>query len=97
MTSMFAVNGSPAMEHGDTAMMLNPFIKGMEEAGTEVEILYPGKLNLKSCSCGTMHCWYQQPGKYLLHDNMQQVYPQLEKADILVLATPVYIPLPGKM
>jgi len=28
---------------------------------------------------------------------MQSVYPKLRKADILVLATPVYIPLPGEM
>jgi multimeric flavodoxin WrbA len=28
---------------------------------------------------------------------MQQLYPKLKEADILVLATPVYIPLPGDM
>ena len=97
MTNVLAVNGSPVMEHGETAMMLSPFIQGMEEAGAEVKIIYPGKLDLKSCSCGNMYCWNQQPGKCCLRDDMQHVYPSLEKADILVLATPVYIPLPGKM
>jgi multimeric flavodoxin WrbA len=28
---------------------------------------------------------------------MQQIYPMLKQAEILVLATPVYIPLPGEM
>jgi multimeric flavodoxin WrbA len=30
-------------------------------------------------------------------DDMQLLYPKLREADILILATPVYIPLPGEM
>ena len=28
---------------------------------------------------------------------MQEIYPKLREADVLILATPVYIPLPGEM
>jgi multimeric flavodoxin WrbA len=37
------------------------------------------------------------PGECCIKDKMQLLYPELREADILVLATPVYIPLPGDM
>ncbi|GAH31325.1 unnamed protein product, partial [marine sediment metagenome] len=36
-------------------------------------------------------------GECCIKDDMQLLYPQLREADILILATPVYIPLPGEM
>ena len=35
-----AVNGSPRMEKGYTALILTPFIQGMVDAGSEVELFY---------------------------------------------------------
>lgn len=97
MTKVFAVNGSPTMEKGDTALLLNAFLQGMTDAGAEVELHYASRLELKPCSCGQMYCWYQSPGECCVQDEMQQLYPSIKAADILVLATPVYIPLPGRM
>lgn len=97
MTKVFAVNGSPTMEKGDTALLLNAFLQGMTDAGAEVETHYTSRLELKPCSCGQMYCWYQSPGECCIQDEMQQLYPSIKAADILVLATPVYIPLPGRM
>lgn len=42
-----------------------------------------------------MHCWYENPGECFIKDDMQLLYPKVKAAEILVLATPVYIPLPG--
>ena len=78
-------------------MLLKPFLEGMEEAGAEVEIFYPERIDIKPCSCGKMYCWYEKPGVCCIKDGMQDIYPMLKQADILVLATPVYIPLPGRM
>jgi multimeric flavodoxin WrbA len=97
MSRVFAVNGSPRMEKGNTAMVLGPFIEGMKEAGAEVELVYASRLELKPCSCGRMYCWYEKPGECCIKDEMQTLYPGLRRADTLVLATPVYIPLPGAM
>ena len=44
-----------------------------------------------------MYCWYKKPGECYIKDGMQMLYPKLREADILILATPVYIPLPGAM
>jgi multimeric flavodoxin WrbA len=78
-------------------MVLAPFVEGMAEAGGHVTLMYASQLDVKPCSCGRMACWYQTPGECCLKDGMQAVYPKLWKTEILVLATPVYIPLPGAM
>ena len=85
------------MERGHTAMVLNPFIEGMMGAGSDVELFYSSRLKVKPCSCGTMYCWTRMPGECCIKDEMELLYPKLKGADILVLATPVYIPLPGDM
>jgi multimeric flavodoxin WrbA len=91
-----AVNGSPRKGKGNTGMMLNAFLQGMEEAGAETEIFYTKNLKLKPCT-GEMKCWWETPGECYIKDGMQKVYPRLREADVLILATPVYIPLPGEM
>lgn len=94
---VITINGSPRMEKGHTALILTPFIQGMMEAGSEVELFYTGRLKIKPCTCGEMYCWYEKAGECCIKDDMQLLYPQLREADILILATPVYIPLPGDM
>lgn len=94
---VIAINGSPRMEKGHTALILTPFIRGMTDAGSEVELFYPRRLKVKPCTCGEMYCWYKKAGECCIKDDMQLLYPQLREADILILATPVYIPLPGEM
>jgi multimeric flavodoxin WrbA len=94
---VIAINGSPRMEKGHTALLLSSFIQGMTDAGAEVELFYARRLKINPCTCGQMYCWYTKPGECCIQDDMQLLYPQLREADILVLATPVYIPLPGEM
>jgi multimeric flavodoxin WrbA len=93
---VLAINGSARMEKGYTAMILNPFLEGMKEAGAEVELLYARRLNVSPCT-GEFDCWYDKPGECYINDGMQLVYPKLREAETLVLAVPVYIPLPGEM
>jgi len=97
MNKPVAINGSPRMEKGYTAMVLAPFIQGMEDAGSDVEVYYASRLKVKPCACGEMYCWYRVPGECCFKDDMQSLYPRLRQADTLILATPVYIPLPGAM
>lgn len=92
-----AINGSPRMKKGNTAMILDSFLKGMKEAEATTELFYTMQLKIKPCTCGKMYCWNEEPGKCCIKDDMELLYPKLREADILILATPVYIPLPGKM
>lgn len=86
---VLAINGSPHMDTGNTALILAPFLEGMKDAGADVELLYTKKLNIAPCN-GDMSCWFAHPGECGMKDDMQAVLPKISKADILVWASPVY-------
>jgi multimeric flavodoxin WrbA len=97
MSKVVAVNGSPRMEKGSTAMIAAPFLKGMTDAGAQVDLVYVDRLKIKPCDCGEMRCWFKHSGECHHRDAMRDLYPALREAEILVLATPVYVPLPGNL
>ena len=84
-----AINGSPHMEEGNTAMILHPFLEGMLEAGSDVEVFYTRKLKIGACN-GDMSCWFVNPGTCGQKDDMQMLLPKLKDADVIVWASPVY-------
>ena len=86
---VLAINGSPHMEEGNTAMILNPFLEGMKEAGSEVEVFYTRKLKIGACN-GDMSCWFVNPGTCGQKDDMQMLLPKIKEADVIVWASPVY-------
>ena len=90
LTKTLAFNCSPKMEESNTALILNPFLEGMKNAGTEIELFYTRKLDIKPCT-GEFHCWIKHPGECYQKDDMQMLYPKIVEADILVFATPVYV------
>jgi multimeric flavodoxin WrbA len=90
------INGSPRVVKGYTSQILEPFIEGMQNANAKVTLINSHKLKIKPC-IGEFHCWFKNPGECILKDDMQSVYNQLKDSDILIIATPVYVPLPGNM
>jgi len=86
---VLAINGSPHMDEGNTAMILNPFLEGMKEAGSEVEVFYTRKLKIGPCN-GDLSCWFKNPGICGQKDDMQMLLPKLKEADVIVWASPVY-------
>jgi multimeric flavodoxin WrbA len=87
--NVLAINGSPHMDEGNTAMILSPFLKGMKEAGAIVELFYTRKLKIGPCN-GDMSCWFKNPGKCGQDDDMQMLLPKFKEADVIVWASPVY-------
>ncbi len=61
--NVLAINGSPHMDEGNTAMILNLFREGIKEAGANVELFYTRKLNIGPC-LGDMSCWFKNPGEW---------------------------------
>lgn len=84
-----AINSSPNMRQGNTYLIVKPFVDGMEEAGAEVEVFFTKKLNVKPC-LGCYSCWFQTPGECVQEDDMLMLLPKILKADIFVIATPLY-------
>jgi len=85
-----AFNSSPRMGKGNTALILNPFLDGMREARAEVELFYTKKLKINPCQ-GCFNCWVKTPGVCVQKDDMQMLHPKLREADVLVIATPLYV------
>ena len=85
-----AINSSPNMDKGNTALILGPFLVGMREAGADVELFYTRKMKINPCQ-GEFNCWLKTPGKCFQKDDMQMLLPKLTEADVLVLATPLYV------
>ena len=86
---VLAINGSPHTGEGNTAMILNPFLEGMKEAGADVDLFYTRKLKIGPCN-GDMSCWFVNPGTCGQKDDMQMLLPKFKEADVIVWASPVY-------
>lgn len=85
---VIAFNGSPNMGRGTTALILNPFLKGMKDAGAAVEVFFTYKMKINPCH-GEANCMFKNPGRCFQQDDMNALYPKLN-ADIIVFASPVY-------
>lgn len=86
---VLAVNGSPRMDEGNTAVILNPFLEGMKEAGADVEVFYTRRMSIGPCN-GDMSCWFVNPGTCGQKDDVQMLLPKFKEADVIVWASPVY-------
>lgn len=87
---VLVINGSPRKDRGQTGNILTHFIEGMKDAKADVEIMYSKGLELGDCR-GCFNCWTSTPGKCIQDDEMAPVLEKIAQADIIVLATPVYV------
>jgi NAD(P)H-dependent FMN reductase len=80
------IYGSPR-KAGNTDLMLDAFLKGAEAAGSEINKVYARDLEIRGClGCG--HC--DKAGICIQKDDMQRLYPLLEQAPRIVVASPIY-------
>jgi multimeric flavodoxin WrbA len=86
---VLALNSSPRKDKGNTALILNPFLDGVKEAGADVELIYTSDLKINPCY-GDFKCWTKTPGVCSQKDDMSMINQKMSQADILVLASPVY-------
>ncbi len=85
---VIAFNGSPNMDKGTTALILNPFLNGMKDAGATVEVSFTYRMKINPCR-GEGNCMFKNPGRCFQQDDMNALYPKLD-ADVIVFATPLY-------
>lgn len=86
---VLAINGSPHKGKGNTALILDPFLEGLRDAGAEVELVCVRDVHINPC-LGCFGCWMRTPGKCVQEDDMAGLLPKLRQADVWVLATPLY-------
>ena len=81
------LNGSPRKQN--TAAMVDAFAEGAQAAGHEVEIIQVGKMKIAGC-LACEYCHNKGNGACIQKDDMQELYPLLAEAEVLVLASPIY-------
>jgi hypothetical protein len=69
--------------------MLQAFLEGAQSAGAEVETVYLAEKEIRHCT-GCYSCWTKTPGVCIHRDDMPVLLDKLEKAEIVVFATPLY-------
>lgn len=91
MSKVLFLNGSPH-PHGCTATALEEMIRIFEEEGIETELIQVGIKDIRGCiSCG--QC--SSKGKCVFDDLVNEVAEKFEKADGLVIGSPVYYGSPN--
>lgn len=78
--------GSPR-EKGNSSILAEKAAEGATAAGAEVESYSLHLMDIRPCDACDI-C--QETGVCVLKDDMQLLYPKLEKADAIVIATPIY-------
>ena len=79
--------GSPRIK-GNTAKLVKEILAGAAENGAESAVYNLAKMNLSGCkACSAC----LKKGTCILEDDMQELYREIEEADVLVLGSPVYM------
>lgn len=87
MSKNIVIISSSPRKGGNSDTMADEFLRGAVEAGNTVEKINIRDIELKFC-IGCLSC--QRTGKCVLRDDMNALYDTVQRADILVFATPVY-------
>lgn len=83
---VLGLQGSPRKK-GNTAALLSTFLEEAEKRGAHTRQLDVARMHITPCQeCGTC----DRKGFCPLEDDMQEVYHLLWKADLVVMATPIF-------
>jgi len=83
---VLGIYGSPR-KGGNTDQLLDKVLEGAQAAGAEVKKVCVRDLNL----CGCIECGgCDKTGECVVKDDMQTVYPLLDWAEVIFLASPIF-------
>ena len=85
---ILVLNGSPR-PNGNTSAMIEAFVDGTQQSGHKVSIVNVCQKKIAGC-LACEYCHTKGNGVCIQKDDMQEVYPLLEKAEMIVLASPIY-------
>ncbi len=83
---VLGISGSPRMS-GNSDTLLTAFLDRASALGAEVERITPSRLAIRPCiECRTC----EKTGVCAIDDDMQQVYGLMRRADVIVVASPIF-------
>ena len=87
MKSILVLTGSPR-KNGNSDLMADAFIKGANAQGHQITKFETARKTIGGCKACDK-CW-SQGNACVFRDDFSELEPLVEKADILVLASPLY-------
>ena len=83
---VLGIMGSPRIK-GNTDLLLDEALKGVQSQGAEVEKLIVDKLKISPCRefYGCL-----RDGNCVIRDDMDGIYPKLLHADVVIVASPMF-------
>ncbi len=91
MKNILILNGA-ARKNGSTAKLIDAFTEGAKSKGHSMESFYLQTMNINGC-LGCNGCHNSSKGcenPCVQNDDMEQIYKAINKADVVVFASPVY-------
>jgi multimeric flavodoxin WrbA len=83
---VLGLQGSPRIK-GNTSILLSTFLNEAKSLGAYTKRLDVARMSITPCQeCGTC----EKKGFCPIDDDMQQIYPLLRSADLVVIATPIF-------
>ena len=83
---VLGIYGSPR-KGGNTDRLLDKALEGAESAGGLTRTVFVRDLKIGGCTeCGGC----DKTGRCVIQDDMQKIYPLLEEADVIFLASPIF-------
>ena len=86
--NILIMQGSPRAK-GNTAWMAEEYRKAAEAAGHKVTLVDVAHKKIAGC-LACEYCHGKGNGACVQKDDMQEIYPLLAEAEVLVFATPIY-------
>jgi len=86
LVRVLGIAGSPR-RHGNSESLLDACLAGAREAGAATDTIVVAEAGIAPCR-GCNAC--SSTGECVVRDRMSDVYPRLDEADAIVVATPVY-------
>lgn len=88
--NILILNGSARAEKGVTGRLVKNFVQGLSEATANVVEFSVAGMNISPCNA-CLSCMHKNLGECAVKDDMQGIYVEMKKSDVLCLATPVYL------
>lgn len=85
---ILVLQGSPR-RNGQTAARVAAFAEGAREAGHGVDIIDVAHMDIHGCTA-CEYCHTKGNGTCIQKDDMVEIYPLYDSADMIVIASPIY-------
>lgn len=97
-SKVLVLNGSPRRENGLTFFYLNSLLRGIRNAGVEIDLvnIYDDKLKIEPCR-GCFSCW-KNKGECVIKDAATDILQKADNAYLTLYALPLYVEsVPAKL